>query len=219
MPILRKLENETMILESLTVGPLETNCIIMGDEGTREAIVIDPGVEVDRIHQRLTELGLTVKQIIITHAHIDHIGAALSLKKLTGAPILLNENDLPLLDKIDEQASLLGLAAPETAPPDGNLAEGQCVGLENYPARVLLTPGHTPGSICLLFAPLDLLFSGDTLYAGSIGRTDQFGGDYDRIIDSIQSRLFTLPDATQVLPGHGPNTTIGQERSSNPLQP
>jgi glyoxylase-like metal-dependent hydrolase (beta-lactamase superfamily II) len=156
-------------------------------------------------------------QIIITHAHIDHVGAALSLKQLTGAPILLNENDVPLLTKLDEQAGLLGLAAPETAPPDGNLAEGQCAGLENYPAKVLLTPGHTPGSICLHFAPLNLLVSGDTLYAGSIGRTDQPGGDYDQIIDSIKSRLFTLPEKTQVLTGHGPHTTIGEKRSSDPL--
>lgn len=217
MPILDELENKAMILESLTVGPLETNCILMGDEGTHEAIVIDPGDEAELIHQRLTELGLHVKQIIITHAHIDHVGAALSLKRLTGAPILLNENDIPLLAKMDEQAGLVGLAAPETAPPDGDLADGQCVGLKNYPAQVLLTPGHTPGSICLHFAPLDLLFSGDTLYAGSIGRTDQAGGDYDQIIDSIKSRLFTLPGETRVLTGHGPETTIGEERSSNPL--
>ncbi len=206
-----------MILESLTVGPLLANCIIMGDEDTHEAVVIDPGDEVDLIHQRLTELDLNVKQIIVTHAHIDHVGAALSLKQLTGAPILLNENDLPLLAKMDEQAGWVGLAAPKTAPPDGNLADGQSVGLENYPAEVIHTPGHSPGSICLYFAPLNLLVSGDTLFAGSIGRTDLPGGDYDQIMNSIQSRLLTLPDETRVLAGHGLETTIGEERISNPF--
>jgi glyoxylase-like metal-dependent hydrolase (beta-lactamase superfamily II) len=206
-----------MILETFPVGPLQCNCTILGDEAAGQAIVIDPGDEISRIHGRLTDLGLKLKQILVTHAHIDHVGGALQLKRLTGAPILLNENDLPLLAMMDAQAGWLGIAPPETAPPDENLAEGLTVGLEHYPAQVLYTPGHTQGSVCLHFAPLKLLIAGDTLFAGSIGRTDLPGGNSRQIIDSIHSRLLTLPDETKVLTGHGPATTIGAERRSNPF--
>ncbi len=206
-----------MILESFPVGPLACNCTILGDQEAREAIVIDPGDEVGRIHRRLTELGLKLKQILVTHAHIDHVGGALKLKRLTGAPIFLNESDLPLLQMMKAQAAWLGLETPETAPPDENLKDGQTVGLERYPAQVLHTPGHTEGSICLHFVPLKLLIAGDTLFAGSIGRTDLPGGNFDQIIDSLHSRILALPDDTQVLPGHGPATTVGEERSSNPF--
>lgn len=206
-----------MILETFPVGPLQCNCTLLGDEQAREAIVIDPGDEVSRIHKRLTELGLTLKQILVTHAHIDHVGGALKLKRLTGAPIYLNENDLPLLQMMGTQAAWLGLQPPETAPPDSDLTDGQAVGLEHYSAKVLHTPGHTQGSICLHFVPLKLLIAGDTLFAGSIGRTDLPGGNFDQIMDSIHSRLLALPDETKVLPGHGPVTTIGQERRSNPF--
>ena len=206
-----------MIIETFPVGPLQCNCTILGDQAAGEAIVIDPGDEVSRIHRRLTELGLKLKQILVTHAHIDHVGGALQLKRLTGAPILLNENDLPLLAMMASQAAWLGIDPPETAPPDENLAEGLTVGLDQYPAQVLYTPGHTQGSICLHFAPLKLLIAGDTLFAGSIGRTDLPGGNSGQIIDSIHSRLLTLPDETKVLTGHGPETTIGAERRSNPF--
>jgi hydroxyacylglutathione hydrolase len=209
--------NRDMILETFSVGPLACNCTLLGDEETHEAIVIDPGDEVGRIHRRLTELGLKLKQILVTHAHIDHVGGALRLKRLTGAPILLNENDLPLLEMMETQAAWLGIAPPETALPDGSLMDGLSVGLEHYPAQVLYTPGHTQGSVCLHFAPLKLLVAGDTLFAGSIGRTDLPGGNFDQIIDSIHSRLLALPDETHVLPGHGPGTTIGEERERNPF--
>ena len=206
-----------MILETFPVGPLACNCTIMGDEEAGEAIVVDPGDEVARIHRRLTELGLKLKQILVTHAHIDHVGGALKLKRLTGAPILLNENDLPLLKMMEVQAGWLGVATPETAPPDAPLTDGLVVGLDRYPAEVLHTPGHTQGSVCLLFAPLKMVVAGDTLFAGSIGRTDLPGGNFDQIIDSIHSRLLPLPDETKVLTGHGPATTIGEERRRNPF--
>jgi glyoxylase-like metal-dependent hydrolase (beta-lactamase superfamily II) len=206
-----------MILETFPVGLLACNCTLLGDEEAHEAIVIDPGDEVGRIHRRLTELGLKLKQILVTHAHIDHVGGALKLKRLTGAPILLNENDLPLLKMMEEQAEWLGVPTPETAPPDGSLTEGLIVGLESSKAEVLHTPGHTQGSVCLHFVSLKLLVAGDTLFSGSIGRTDLPGGNFDQIIDSIHSRLLALPDETKVLPGHGPATTIGQERISNPF--
>jgi len=206
-----------MILEVFPVGPLACNCTLLGDEQAGEAIVIDPGDEVWPIHRRIAELGLKLKQILITHGHIDHVGGALELKRLTGAPILLNENDLPLLRMMDSQAAFVGMEAPEVAPPDAPLVEGQYVGLLNYPARVMHTPGHTQGSICLHFAPMKLLVAGDTLFAGSSGRTDLPGGNYEQIIDSIQSRLMALGDETLVIPGHGLNTTIGEERRSNPF--
>jgi glyoxylase-like metal-dependent hydrolase (beta-lactamase superfamily II) len=206
-----------MILETFPVGPLQCNCTILGDETAGEAIVIDPGDDISRIHRRLTELKLELRQILITHGHIDHVGGALKLKRLTGAPILLNENDLPLLKMMDMQAAWLGISTPEVAPPDESLADGMKVGLEAFPARVIHTPGHTQGSVCLHFAPLNLVIAGDTLFAGSIGRTDLPGGNSRQIIDSIQSSLLTLPDSTRVIPGHGPETTIGEERGSNPF--
>ncbi|MFZ1939956.1 MAG: MBL fold metallo-hydrolase [Terracidiphilus sp.] len=206
-----------MILETFPVGPLACNCTILGDEDAGDAIVIDPGDDIGKIHKRLSELGLKLKQILVTHAHIDHVGGALKLKRLTGAPIFLNENDLPQLKIMAAQAAWLGIETPETAPPDESLNDGLVVGLARFPAQVIHTPGHTQGSVCLHFAPLKLLVAGDTLFAGSIGRTDLPGGNFDQIIRSIRSKVLALPDETQVLPGHGPATTIGDERESNPF--
>jgi hydroxyacylglutathione hydrolase len=212
----------SILIETFPVGPLQCNCTILGDSATGEAIVIDPGDEITRIQSRLTKLGLKLKQILITHAHIDHIGGALKLKRLTGAPILLNENDLPLLQMMEMQAAWLGIDTPETASPDASLHDGMKVGLESFPAQVLHTPGHTQGSVCLHFTSIPqmkdgLLIAGDTLFAGSIGRTDLPGGNGRQIIDSIRTRLLVLPEDTRVLPGHGPATTIGEEKQSNPF--
>lgn len=206
-----------MILETFPVGLLQCNCTLLGDEATGEAIVIDPGDEIDRIDRRLNSFGLKLKQILITHAHIDHVGGALKLKRLTGAPILLNENDLPLLEMMDKQAAWLGVTTPETAPPDQGLVDGQQVGVAAYPAKVIHTPGHTQGSVCLHFVPLKMVIAGDTLFAGSIGRTDLPGGDSEQIIESIHTRLLSMPDDTKIIPGHGPMTAIGVERKSNPF--
>lgn len=210
-------DNGGMILETFPVGPLQCNCTILGDEEAGEAIVIDPGDEISRIDRRLKELRLKLKQILITHGHIDHVGGALKLKRLTGAPILLNENDLPLLKMMAMQAAWLGVEPPEVESPDASLDEGLKVGLERFPAQVLHTPGHTQGSVCLHFLPLKMVIAGDTLFAGSIGRTDLPGGNGQQIIESIETRLLALPDETRVIPGHGPETTIGMERERNPF--
>ena len=206
-----------MILETFPVGLLRCNCTILGDETTGEAIIVDPGDDVPEILARLAKHRLTLTQIIVTHAHIDHVGGAVVLKRVTGAPVLLNQYDLPLLSMMDMQAGWLGTKAPEVAAPDGSAEDGLKIGLMNYAGEVLHTPGHTQGSICLYFAPQQLLLAGDTLFAGSIGRTDLPGGNSRKIIESIHDRLLTLPDATTVIPGHGELTNIGRERHSNPF--
>jgi len=209
-----------MILETFPVGPLRCNCSILGDEVTHEAVVVDPGDNIPEILSRLRKHGLTLRQIVITHAHIDHVGGALLLKKATGAPVFLNQEDMGLLAAMEMQAGWLGVPTPEVASPDVSADDGLTVGLATLPAEVIHTPGHTPGSICLLFSQQNLLLAGDTLFAGSIGRTDLPGGDGRQILRSLRDRLMVLPEATRVLPGHGPDTTIGEEKQSNPfLQP
>ena len=209
-----------MILETFPVGPLHCNCTIVGDEVTHEAMVVDPGDNIPEILSRLQKHGLTLRQIVVTHAHIDHVGGAVLLRKLTGAPVVMNQQDLGLLGMMEMQAGWLGVPTPEVAPPDASAEDGLAIGLATLPAQVLHTPGHTPGSICLHFTDQDLLLAGDTLFAGSIGRTDLPGGDGHQILRSLRDRLLVLPDVTRVIPGHGQETTIGEERQSNPfLQP
>ena len=206
-----------MIHEVLVVGPLQCNCSVLGDETSHEAIVVDPGDDISRIVATLARHQLTLKQIVVTHAHIDHIAGAQQLKRLTGAPILYNQLDLPLVKMMDLQAGWLGVATPEVAPPDANLADNQTVAITGLSATVLHTPGHTQGSSCLFLPDHKLLIAGDTLFAGSIGRTDLPGGNTRQLIQSVNDRLLTLPDETKVLPGHGPSTSIGEERENNPF--
>ena len=206
-----------MIHEILPVGPLQCNCSILGDETSHEAIVVDPGADIQRIQAILQRHGLTVKQILITHAHIDHIAGAARLKALTGAPILYNPNDLPLVKMMDMQAAWLGMPTPEVHPPDDTLEEGRVIAITGLTGQILHTPGHTQGSVCLHIPAQNLLIAGDTLFAGSVGRTDLPGGDGPTLIRSIHDKLLTLPEQTKVVPGHGPNTTIANEMESNPL--
>ena len=206
-----------MIHEVLAVGPLQCNCSILGDETSREAIVVDPGADIPRILAVLERHQLTVGQILITHAHIDHIAGAQALKQLTGAPILYNQKDLPLVAMMDVQAGWLGMATPEVAAPDESLEDGQAVTVSGLSGKVLHTPGHTEGSVCLYLPAEKLLLAGDTLFAGSVGRSDLPGGNGRLLIESIEERLMTLPHETKVLPGHGVSTTIGAERKSNPF--
>ncbi len=206
-----------MIHEILPVGPLQCNCSIIGDETTHEAMVIDPGDDIADIQARLAKHHLQVKQIVITHAHIDHVGGAMKLRASTGAPILLNQNDYALLKMLDVQAAWLGMATPGKVEIDHSVTTGDTVSAGQHTAQVLHTPGHTEGSICLYIAPEKKLIAGDTLFAGSIGRTDLPGGSTKKIMQSLHNTVLALPDETLVVPGHGPLTTIGGERETNPF--
>jgi hydroxyacylglutathione hydrolase len=206
-----------MIHEILPVGRLQCNCSVFGDESTGEAIVIDPGDEIGQITAILERHNLRVKAIIITHAHIDHIGGAQKLKALSGAPVYMNSRDQELYDNIDEQAEWLGVAPPQKTSIDVNAREGDSVKLGAAEFQVLETPGHTQGSISLLIPAENKLVAGDTLFLDSIGRTDLPGGDSRQILRSISTKLLPLDDAVVVIPGHGAITTIGRERRRNPF--
>ena len=206
-----------MIHEVLSVGLLQCNCSIFGDEQSREAIVIDPGDEAESIVAVVEKHGLTVKAIVITHAHIDHIGGAAKLKALTGAPVYMNSADTGLYDHLSVQASWLGVKTPERTEIDVEVHDGDVVRLPNAEFQILHTPGHTQGSISLWIPSENKLIAGDTLFRDSIGRTDLPGGDGRQILRSIRDKLLTLPDTAIVVPGHGSNTTIGRERERNPF--
>lgn len=206
-----------MIHAILPVGPLQCNCSIIGDEATREAMVIDPGDEIASVLATVQKHNLQVKQIVITHAHIDHVGGAMKLRAATGAPILLNQNDSTLVKMLDVQAAWIGVDDPGNVEIDHSIGELDKIQAGSLVANVMHTPGHTEGSVCLYFPAQHKLIAGDTLFAGSIGRTDLPGGSFEKIISSLHEKVLSLPDETIVVPGHGPLTTIGEERESNPF--
>jgi glyoxylase-like metal-dependent hydrolase (beta-lactamase superfamily II) len=206
-----------MIHEILPVGMLQCNCSIFGDEATREAIVVDPGDNIPEIQQILARHALRVKAIVITHAHIDHIGGAAKLKQATGAPVYMNENDAALRDQLGVQAAWLGMPTPERTEIDTPAREGDVLELGSAEFHILETPGHTQGSISLWIPAENKLVAGDTLFQESIGRTDLPGGNSRQILQSIREKLYSLPEDATVIPGHGEETTIGHEKRFNPF--
>jgi hydroxyacylglutathione hydrolase len=229
------LEASKLIHEILPVGMLQCNCHIIGDPKTRNALVIDPGGDAERILDVIDRHKLRVSDIVITHTHIDHVGGLQRIHQATGAPVRIHPDDLELYRMLDAQASWIGCKTPEKVEVDELLREGDVIRWGRFEAQVLHTPGHTQGSVCL-YMPSDMpagrpgadpaksighepgrLFAGDTLFAGSIGRTDLWGGSFEAIIRSLKDKVLQLPDETIVYPGHGPSTTIGEERETNPF--
>jgi hydroxyacylglutathione hydrolase len=218
-------EKQGFLHISIPVGMLQCNCSIIGDPVTREALVIDPGDEVSRVLELLGRHKLKVKGIVSTHAHIDHVGGLSKLHQYTGAPVMMHRDDLPLYQAMDVQAAFLGVMPPDVTEVHQLLAEGDALQWGLLEAQVIHTPGHTPGSVSL-YMPQEAgkitlaspqLFAGDTLFAGSIGRTDLWGGSMEAILDSLRGKLMALPEETVVHPGHGPTTSIGEEKESNPF--
>ena len=228
-------ETDKIIHQILPVGMLQCNCHIIGDPKTREALVIDPGDDAEKILEIIQRHKLRVTAIVITHTHIDHVGGLHRLQEATGAPVRMHADDLELYRMLDVQAAWIGWKAPEKVEVGELLREGDAVKWGPYEAQVLHTPGHTRGSVCL-YMPSEMpghrgaavaakstertpgrLFAGDTLFARSIGRTDLWGGSFETIIRSLKGKVLELPDETIVYPGHGPSTTIGEERELNPF--
>ncbi|MEJ5347140.1 MAG: MBL fold metallo-hydrolase [Desulfosoma sp.] len=208
-----------MILERLVVGMLQTNCYLLADEETRQAVVIDPGGDAPRIIGRLEQLGLNLAAVLNTHGHFDHVLDAWTLKEKLGGLIFLHPKDEPLL--MDHKVGLGAIFTASARSPRGKvdewLEEGEELCFGKLQLRVLETPGHTPGHVAFHLPEAKILFVGDTLFAGSIGRTDFPGGSYTELIQSVKSKIFPLDDSTRVLPGHGPETTVGQEKRFNPF--
>lgn len=202
-----------MILRKLVVGELMTNCYIVGSETTKEGIVIDPADDAGQILKAIKAAGLTVKYLVLTHGHPDHFAALAELKKDTGAQVLIHRQDAEILEM--PPIVFFGATFPQPPPADRQLADGDTIELGDLKLKVIHTPGHTPGSICLLAD--GVLFSGDTLFNYGIGRSDLPGGSYEKLMDSLHNKVLTLPDKTMVYSGHGAETTIGDEKRSNPF--
>ncbi len=204
-----------MILIRLVVGPLQVNCYILADDKTKEAVVIDPGDDAEKILRVIQEKGLTVKYIVNTHAHFDHVGANKALKEATGAQLLLHEKDAGVLKSATKHATAFNLTTTASPPADRYVQHGDVIAAGEVSLKVLHTPGHSPGGISLV--EQGIVFTGDALFAGSVGRTDLLGGDLMTLLDGIKQHLLTLPDETRVFPGHGPDSTIGDEKRENPF--
>jgi hydroxyacylglutathione hydrolase len=207
----------SMLLSTVVVTEFMTNCFILGDEETRQALVIDPGGEAERILSQIESMGLTVTAVVNTHAHVDHIGALKEIKDTTGALVMMHASELPLLQAASRMGRLFGIRIDQPPDPDRYLGETDQIQCGGISLSVIETPGHSPGGISLVTSDGKYCFAGDTLFAGSIGRTDLPGGDYQTLIASIKTKLLPIGDDVKVLPGHGPATTMGTERRYNPF--
>ena len=206
-----------MILEMLTVGPFQENCYIIGDEQTGIGALVDPGDEAARIALAVEQTGLDIGQIIITHTHIDHVGAVAALADEYACPVLMHAEAEPMLQQLPTQAMMMGLRFGKVPTVDRHIEDEEVLEVGGLGLRSLYTPGHAPGHLAFYLEDEGLVLSGDALFAGSVGRTDLFGGDMDLLMRSINEKLLTLPDETRVLSGHGPETAIGEERAHNPF--
>ncbi len=206
-----------MILEGFPVGPIQANCYIVGDEETRTGVVIDPGDEAERILERVRANQLEVVYILNTHGHFDHVGGNKKLKEATGGKIAIHSDDASYLDRIAETAAVWGMRAENSPPPDILLSDGQVLEAGGLRFKVLHTPGHSPGSVSFVMEVAQIVFTGDLIFAGSIGRTDFPGGDYNKLIRSVREKIFPLGDDFRILSGHGPVTTVGHEKLHNPF--
>jgi glyoxylase-like metal-dependent hydrolase (beta-lactamase superfamily II) len=204
-----------MVLIRLIVGPLQVNCFILADEKTKDAVIIDPGDDAGDILKIIKDKGFKVKYIVNTHGHFDHVGANKEIKEATGAELLIHEGDASILASAPRQSTAFGMDSVFSPPADRYVKHGDVVKAGEVTLTVLHTPGHTPGGISLL--EQGMVFTGDALFAGSIGRTDFPGGDLHTLLHSIKTNLMTLPDDTKVFSGHGPASTIGDERRDNPF--
>ena len=206
-----------MLLNTVVVTEFMTNCYIVGDDSTKEAVVIDPGGEAEKILREVEKMGVTVTAVVNTHAHVDHIGALKDVKDALGVSVMLHPGELPVLKSASRMARLFGVTIDDPPEPDRLLKEGDEIAVGGMSLKVLETPGHSPGGISLVTSDGKVCFAGDSLFAGSIGRTDLPGGDYNTLIQSIKSKLIPLGDDVKVFTGHGPATTIGTERRYNPF--
>lgn len=204
-----------MLIRSIPVGMNQTNCYIVGCEKTQQGAVIDPGGEGKRIVREIERIGLDIRYVLITHAHFDHIGGIAKVVEATGAKLAIHPNEQPLLEA-DGGASLWGLRVEPSPPPDIELSDGQVLTVGELTFEVLFTPGHSPGGVTFYEADEGVAFDGDLLFANGVGRTDLPGGDTSTLMHSITDVLFALPDDTIIYAGHGPKTTVGQEKQSNP---
>jgi hydroxyacylglutathione hydrolase len=205
-----------MIFEIVVVGPLEVNCFILGCEATREGVIVDPGSEPEKILAAVERLGLTIRQVINTHGHFDHVGGNRRVLAATGATLLIHGNDVPFLSRAADVATMYGLATENSPPPGRLLEDGMAITFGEYGMKVFHTPGHTPGGCCLYLESEGKVITGDTLFAEGVGRTDFPGSSHEALIEGIRTKLLTLPEATAAYPGHGPATTIGHEKRYNP---
>lgn len=205
------------MVKTIVVGPLETNCYVLWDESTKEAFVIDPGADVNEVKSVIESEGLKVKYIVNTHGHFDHVGGVAELKEATGAELAIHEQDAPLLSDAHDHAVIFGVKVPEQPRPEVLLEDGSTLTAGGITLEVVHTPGHTPGGVCLYHRDGGVMFTGDTIFAGSVGRTDFEGGSFEELMESIKYKILPLDDAVRLMPGHGPATTVGEEKELNPF--